>query len=196
VTKSRPAVVGIVLGLVLLAVVACFAIFLPKARASIALPDTLPGGWTAMDLASAYSGASSVSASDIPQYQKAFSDEMTYQDATIPKVTGVDSSTRGYGNADLSHTVVVQVFDTDGGVLAPYDLTDPGDVNSGSQVEQLTKQGNATCVEYGSTGTDGTLTETYSECLLSGAGREVHVTGDLDVSDLAAFAQTVLDKVS
>ena len=72
--------VGIALGVVLLGLVAAFAIALPKAADAeeprppprhLTLPDTLPGGYTAADLPEAFTGEYAERADEVSEQQQA-----------------------------------------------------------------------------------------------------------------------------
>jgi hypothetical protein len=146
--------VGIALGVVLLGLVAAFAIALPKAADAdagdaaveaapgpLTLPDTLPGGYTAADLPEAFTGDYADRADEIAKAQQAILD---HGNKVLADVLGEPAVTRTYASADL-HAVFVQGFRAAGGAFAPDSLPDPASAQ-GQAVPELLSVGDGVCI--------------------------------------------------
>lgn len=148
---------GIAVGIVLLGLLAAFAIALPKAHGEtddapppidLALPDTLPGGYAAADdPASFANGQLAQQAKQIAQQQAA---STKYGNEVLPRVLGTPAATRSYV-VDGTKAVFVQVFQAQGGAFAPTVLTDPTTTNGGGGTT-MQEVGDGACIlTYGQT---------------------------------------------
>lgn len=152
--------VGIAVGVVLLGLLAAFAIGLPKAddteepapEIEIALPDTLPGGYSAADDPDSFTdGQLADQAEQIAQQQAA---STQYGNQVLPDVLGNAAATRSYV-IDGTKAVFIQVFQAQGGAFAPTTLTDPTTTN-GAGGTTMDNVGDGVCIlTYGQT-QDGT----------------------------------------
>ncbi|HEU5037472.1 MAG TPA: hypothetical protein VFT70_10735 [Nocardioides sp.] len=151
-SKSRTSTwVGIAVGIVLLGLLAAFAIGLPKAHGDagesapaldLSLPDTLPGGYAAADDPASFAdGELAQQADQIAQQQAA---STKYGNDVLPDVLGNPAATRSYV-VDGTKAVFVQVFEAQGGAFAPTVLTDPSTTNGGggTTMEQV---GDGVCI--------------------------------------------------
>ena len=125
-SRSRTStVVGILVGLVLLGLVAAFAIGLPKAAGDdateaaadveLSAPDTLPGGYAAADDAASFADGDLAQQAEAIAQQQAASTK--YGNQVLPDVLGTPAVTRSYV-VDGTTAVFVQVFQSDGGAFA------------------------------------------------------------------------------
>jgi hypothetical protein len=129
--------VGIAVGIVLLGLMAAFAIGLPKAHGEsddsapeidIVLPDTLAGGYAAADDPDSFAdGQLAAQAEQIAQQQAA---STKYGNDVLPDVLGNPAATRSYV-VDGTKAVFIQVFQAQGGAFAPSVLTDPATTDGG-----------------------------------------------------------------
>ena len=144
--------VGILLGVVLLGLIALFAIVLPKttdaeaaestaeAPLELVLPDTLPGGYAAADDPASFKGSQlAAQAATIAKQQGANS---TYANSVLPKVLGRSAVSRTYVYGG-TQAVYVQAFQSEGGAFAPNDLADPA---SGTAPTQMKQVGDGACI--------------------------------------------------
>jgi hypothetical protein len=142
--------VGIALGVILLGLVAAFAIGLPKAvgdapdaeAAPVSLPDELPGGYPAADDPAAFADGDYASQADqIAKQQQEMTD---YGNKVLPEALGHPAATRTYV-ADGTIPVFVQVFRADGGALSPQSLNDPT-TSQGAGGTTMDRVGDAVCI--------------------------------------------------
>lgn len=198
--------IGIAVGVVLLGLMAAFAIGLPKAADAadaadsegaapeaieLTLPDTLPGGYSAADLAESFTdGELAEQAEEIAKQQAASTE---YGNEVLPDVLGHPAVTRSYV-AEGSKAVFVQVFQAEGGALAPNSLTDPASTGGAGGLTMENIDGAACIVGYGQS-QDGSLGDpTSTQCQLSQDGLTVQVQSNQVLGeDLVALAHGILD---
>jgi hypothetical protein len=165
--------VGIAVGVVLLGLIAAFAIALPKAHddtddapqpIDIALPDTLPGGYAAADDPESFAdGQLAAQAEQIAQQQAA---STKYGNEVLPAVLGNAAATRSYV-VDGTKAVFVQVFQAQGGAFSPTVLTDPATTNGGGGTT-MDNVGDGVCILTYGQSQDGTPGEpAASQCQVS-----------------------------
>lgn len=189
--------VGIAVGAVLLGLMAAFAIGLPKAVGEsdpepvvLSLPDSLPGGFAAADLAESFADGELAEQAEAIAEQQAASTE--YGNEVLPDALGHPAVTRSYV-VDGSKAVFVQVFAADGGALAPSSLTDPASTDGAGGVTMERIDGAACIVTYGQSEGEGLGDPMSSQCQLSRDGLTVQVQGESSAEDLVALAGAVLD---
>ncbi len=190
---------GILVGLVLLGLMAAFAIGLPKtadaeeggSQVELSLPDTLPGGYTAADLPESFADGELAEQADQIAEQQAESTE--YGDEVLPEVLGHPAVTRSYV-VDGSKAVFVQVFAAEGGALAPGSLTDPATTGGTGGLTMENVDGAACIVGYGQT-QDGSLGEpTSTQCQLSEDGLTVQTqSNQVGAEELVELSRVILD---
>jgi hypothetical protein len=195
--------VGIAVGLVLLGLVAAFAIGLPKAHGEsddsvpevdIVLPDTLPGGYAAADDPKSFAdGQLADQAEAIARQQAASTD---YGNEVLPDVLGNPAATRSYV-VDGTNAVFVQVFQAPGGAFAPSSLTDPSTTNGagGTTMESV---GDGACIlNYGQS-QDGTPGKpASSECQVSRGELTVQIqSAGVAADELVGVADGLLDDLN
>ncbi|MGK2874287.1 MAG: hypothetical protein ACSLEW_01440 [Nocardioides sp.] len=197
-SNSRVVLAGAAVGVLLLAAVASFAIFLPKADgdASIGvLPDTLPNDWTALDIDAAWASLPADSGTTVGEQSASFRDQNAYANQAISEA-GVDGVSRWYASADLTQFASVQLLDGPGGPLVPYDLSDPDQaLANGLEAKTIVPVAGGTCIETSSAGADGSAAVTRRDCQFSNdAGTEtVQITTSSDVDQIMAMADAILD---
>jgi hypothetical protein len=154
--------VGIAVGIVLLGLLAAFAIALPKAHGDssddsasqidIVMPDTLPGGYAAADDPASFAdGQLAQQAQQIAQQQAA---STKYGNEVLPDVLGNPAATRSYV-VDGTKAVFIQVFQAQGGAFAPTVLTDPATTNGGGGTT-MQAVGDGVCILTYGQSQDGT----------------------------------------
>jgi hypothetical protein len=177
--------VGIALGVVLLALVAAFAIALPKASdgdegavstEGLSLPDTLPGGYTAADLPEAFTGEYADRAEEVSKQQRSTRE---HGDDVLADVLDEPAATRTYASKDLQTAIFVQAFRAAGGAFAPDSLPDPADA-PGQSVPELVAVGDAACIvsrQAAQAGqpVDEAAPPAYAQCQLSEGDLTVQV---------------------
>jgi hypothetical protein len=165
--------VGILLGLLILGLMAAFAIGLPKAHGDeaaeesaeelvLTLPDKLPGGYVASDDAAAFAGGElAAQADDIAQQEAA---GRKHGDEVLPDVLDTPAVTRTYV-ADGTGAVFVQAFQSRGGAFAPNSLPDP-ESTGGQAGTEMVKVGPGVCIlSYGQAQAEGQAPPVaFSQC--------------------------------
>ena len=198
-TSSRTStVVGIVLGLVILGLMAAFAIGLPKAHGEerdqpreLSLPDTLPGGYVASDDPAAFKdGELAAQADTIAAQQRADAD---HGNKVLPDVLGTSAATRTYV-ANGTDAVFVQVFQSTGGAFAPNSIPDPA--NTGGQAAtEMKAVGDGACIlSYGQATAQGQAPPVaFSQCQVTSGELTVQIgSSQVTADDLVAVADDLL----
>lgn len=191
--------VGVAVGIVLLGLVAAFAIGLPKAadadetepEIELSLPDTLPGGYAAADLPESFAEGELAQQAEQIAEQQATSTE--YGNEVLPDALGHPAVTRSYV-VDQTKAVFVQVFQAEGGALAPTSLTDPTTTDGAGGVTMANVDGAACLLTYGQSQGEGIGEPTSSQCQLTRDGLTAQVQADqVAAEDLVELAGAVLD---
>jgi len=196
--------VGIAVGLVLLGLVAAFAIGLPKASGAddasaapavdLTLPDTLPGGYAAADDPAAFAdGDLAQQADQIAQQQAA---NTAYGDKVLNDVLGAPAATRSYV-VDGTNAVFVQVFQSAGGAFSPSSLTDPASTNGGGGLT-MAKVGDGICILTYGQSQDGTPGDpSSSQCQVTHDQLTVQIqSAGVSAEELVHVADGLLDDLS
>ncbi|MDH2414282.1 hypothetical protein [Nocardioides sp. CER19] len=189
---------GVILGAVVLALAAVFAIVLPKVNGDtgdVSLPDKLPGGYTATDLSDAYKNAPGATDDKVKQASATERSARAYGNKVL-KASGVEGETRTYVDKSLSAPLVVQVFRASGGAFSPFQFTDPKTAQQGQQVETLVRKGDVTCIQTGSADGKGGIQAAYVECQKSKDNLTVQVTSPLAVDKAVGVVDNVYDEVA
>lgn len=201
-TSSRTStVVGIVLGLLLLGLMAAFAIGLPKAHGEeetevreLVLPDTLPGGYVASDDPAAFSeGQLADQADTIAAGERASRD---HGNEVLPEVLGTAAATRTYV-AEETQAVFVQVFESEGGAFAPNSL--PAPAEDGTTSTDMTNVGDGVCIlTYGQPTGDGSEPQpAFSQCQVTRDGLTAQIgSAAVSAEDLVDVADELLDDLN
>lgn len=149
-TSAKTPVLGLLLGLVVLALMVVFAVLLPKAVGDsgasdepLGLPDTLPGGYTAADLDAAFAGQ--YDADQAESYAGRQASARKHADEVLAEVYEHAAETRTYASKDLSTAVFVQAFRAPGGAFAPETISEEGAAASGAASQELVREGDAIC---------------------------------------------------
>lgn len=198
VSNRRVVLPGVILGVLVLALAAVFAIVLPKVSGEsdeISLPDHLPGGYTATDLAAAYKDAPGATDDKVQQASASERNTRAYGDKMI-KDAGMVGVTRNYVNKDLSSPLVVQVFRASGGAFAPFQFSDPKSSETGQSTQTLVRKGDVVCIENGSADGQGGIQTQYVECQKSKGDLTVQVTSTLSTAKAAVLVDDVFDEVA
>ncbi len=200
-TSSRTSTwVGIALGIVILGLLAAFAIALPRRAATtdvkdavieLSLPDTLPGGYIASDDAKAFAGGQlAAQADDIAKQESA---NHTYGNKVLPDVLGTSASTRTYV-ANGTDAVFVQVFQSTGGAFAPNSIPDPA--NTGGQAAtEMKAVGDGACIlSYGQATAQGQAPPVaFSQCQVTSGELTVQIgSSKVAGEDLVSAADDLL----
>jgi hypothetical protein len=197
--------VAIALGVVLLGLLAAFAIGLPKASPAedskgsqsvdLTLPDTLRGGYAAADDAASFKGGQLAQQADaIAEQQQA---STTYGNKVLPEVLGTSAATRSYV-VDGTKAVFVQAFQSTGGAFAPSTLTDPSTSNGagGTTMESV---GDGACIlSYAPTqgGAQPSTAPSSSQCQVTRDTLTVQIqSSEVPAKDLVTVADSLLDQL-
>jgi hypothetical protein len=202
--SRKPIWVGIALGVVLLGLMAAFAIGLPKAAdadegappaGDLSLPDTLPGGYTAADLPEAFTGEYADRAEEVSKLQQSARE---HGDQVLADVLSEPAVTRTYASKDLKTAVFVQGFRAAGGAFAPDSLPDPADTQ-GQSVPQLVAVGDGACIvsppttQAGAPPADASAPPAYAQCQVSEGELTVQVGAQgLQAESMVEIADHVL----
>ncbi|NHC23934.1 hypothetical protein G6553_12215 [Nocardioides sp. IC4_145] len=149
--SAKTSVLGLVAGVVVLALLVVFAVLLPKAvdgsagaEEPIGLPDTLPGGYTASDLEEAFAEQYDAEQAGVVADRESASREHT--DEVLADVYDYAAETRVYASEDLSTAVSVQAFRAAGGAFAPERISEDDAAASGGASQELVREGDAVCI--------------------------------------------------
>lgn len=198
-SKNRVVLLGAVLGVILLGLMAVFAVALPKLHGdtgTIKLPDTLPGGYTATDLPAAFKGAPANAKSQVGTIVKSERASVEFGNKALKAAYGT-ARTRTYLGKDMQTAVIVQAFRSEGGSFAPFQYQDPKTAQQGAEVDTLVTSGDAICVEHGTaTGNGGRPQTSYIQCQKSDNGLTVQVTSQGPLSTSVKLTDTVYDKLA
>jgi hypothetical protein len=199
VSNRRVVLPGAVLGVLLLALAAAFAIALPKVNGessgAIVLPDTLPGGYTATDLAAAYENAPGATDDKVASASASERTVRAYGNKVLAE-SGVVAATRNYVNADLSAPLVVQAFRAAGGAFSPFQFSDPKTAQAGQEVQNLVERGGVVCIEHGSADGQGGVQPAYVECQKSEGDLTIQVTSTLALDKAVDLVGDVFAELS
>lgn len=216
--RSRAPWVGLAIGVVLLAAVACFAIFLPDASSGgessaatagsasqdpLVLPDKLPGGYTAADQPEAFAGTDAADQADTIAKQQA--QIRSYGDKQLASVLDVPAVNRSYADSKLS-ALFVQAFRAPGGAFAPEQFQDPSLPTQSAVTSQYVRQGDAVCIlqfqaaqptQPGAPAPAPSTTPSFATCQRSGADLTVKVSGQqLSAEALTATLDGIYEELS
>ena len=197
-SNRRVVLPGVIIGVLLLALAVVFAVVLPKANGDngdLSLPDTLPGGFSATDLSSTWKNAPEATADKVESAAASERSARTYGDNAF-EAAGVDAVPRGYIDEKFQQPVFVQAFRAQGGAFSPFQFADPKSAQSGQQVQRLVRQGDAICIEVGSSDGQGGSQPAYVQCQKSEGDLTVQVTSPLALDKAADLVDTVFDEVA
>jgi len=149
-SSSRNRLLAILGGLVALVLLAGFAIGLPRvvgpeAGAGLELPETLPSGWTALELAAP--GEEAGAAQD-EEYAAQQAQAVAYVNEVLGGVYAQESTSfQAYVDESLDNLVTVTLFDAAGGAFAPPNgVADPALFGLERAPTELTRVGDAVCI--------------------------------------------------
>lgn len=191
--------VGIAVGVVLLGLLAAFAIGLPKAAGEdepqamdLSLPDALPGGFAPADDPASFTGGQFADqAESIAKQEKA---NTAYGNKVLPDVLGTSAVTRTYV-VDGSKAVFVQAFQSSGGAFAPNSIPDPAQTG-GAPTTEMKGVGDGVCIlSYGqqSTGQSGPA-PVFNQCQVTDGGITVQIgASSVPADDLVTAADALLE---
>jgi hypothetical protein len=200
VSKNRVVPLGLLLGAILLGLVAVFAIAIPKLHGDgdIALPDTLPGGFTATDVPSAYKNVPSAAKSQVATYIKGEKKSAEFSDKALKDAYG-SGQTRTYVNLTpkSQSSIVVTAFHSDGGAFAPLAITDPSTAAQQGGGDVLVSADDVVCIQHLAASQTGATQTAYFECQKSQNGLTVQVTSQAtSLSGAVKTTNTVYKAVS
>ena len=192
---------GVAVGVILLGLVAAFAIGLPKVVddqgevAQLVLPDTLPGGYAAADDPASFEGGDYADQADsIAEQERSNS---AYGNRVLPDVLGHAAATRTYV-LDGTKAVFVQVFAAAGGAFAPNSIPDP-DSAGGAPATEMSNVGDGVCIlSYGQGSTDtGPSDPVFSQCQVTRQGLTAQIgSSDVDAQHLVGTADDLLEELA
>jgi hypothetical protein len=197
VSNRRVVLPGVIIGVIALALAAVFAIALPKVNGEgeLSLPDKLPGGYSATDLTSTWKNAPQATAQKVESAAASERSARTFGDKAFEDA-GVTAVTRGYVDAKFQQPLFVQAFRAQGGAFSPFQFQDPKTAQAGQQVQRLVRQGDALCIEVGSSDGKGGSQASYVQCQKSEGDLTVQVTSPLALAKAADLVDTVFDEVA
>lgn len=193
--------VAILLGLLLLGLVAAFAIGLPKAQGDeagaepealeLTLPDALPGGYVASDDPAAFADGQLADQAD--EIAKQEQENADYGNGVLPDALGTSAVTRTYV-ANGTEAVFVQVFQSEGGAFAPNNIPDPA-TSAGQPATAMSRVGDGACiVSYGQAQAAGQPAPVaFSQCQVSRGEVTVQIgSSAVGAEDLVGVADDLL----
>ncbi|UDY23901.1 hypothetical protein [Nocardioides sp. Kera G14] len=196
--KHRVVLPGLIVGALLLALVAVFAIFLPKVEGKtgdLTLPATLPGGYVAADRREAYESLTSATDADKANYVTSQVNAGKFA-AKSYKAMGVEGVSRNYLTKDGQQFVAVQLIRAQGGAISPFLFTDPKTAEQGTQLDHYVKAGDATCIETGTSDGAGKVQQSVIECQKSEDGLTLQVTTQNSISAVGKLIDAIWDDVA
>ena len=190
-TNSRLGLaLGALLGVVGLGLVFAFAVVLPEITdpETVELPDSLPGGWVAVDIATPPDGSTDTGGSASAESQRKATD---YVREVYDEVYDEPVAFRAYTDKDFSHFVVVTVFTSDGGAFGPPNgVADPEELELKRATTELVRRGDVVCVANyqplaaGEDDADDSATPLGVSCQLPTGGHTIQLaTNGLSVDD-------------
>ncbi|MDX6374250.1 MAG: hypothetical protein QOD98_3238 [Nocardioidaceae bacterium] len=194
---------GALLGLLGLGLVFVFAVLLPKVTEPDAagLPDSLPGGWVAVDLATPPGGTTgSAGSTSTDSQQKATEYVRQIYDGVYDEPVAF----RAYTDKTFSSFVVVTVFTSDGGAFGPANgLADPKALQLKRASTELVRRGDVVCVaNYQPVGADENDTGQSAfplgvSCQLPADGRTIQLASNgLGIDDTVDLVLEVADSIA
>lgn len=196
--KPRVVLPGILVGVIALALAVALGVLLPKANGStgdLSLPDTLPGGYVAADLRTAYEGLSSTTDEQKAAYATQQVNAKNFAAKSYDEV-GVSGVARNYLTKDGQGFVAVQLIRAEGGVLSPYLFADPATAEPGSSVDRLLKAGDATCIETGAADGAGSVQQSMIRCQIAEHGLTLQVTTQAPLASVEKIIDDIWHKVA
>lgn len=138
---------GLVGGLVVLALLVVFAVLLPQATGGPeSLPDTLPGGLTAVDDVDDVPEAERAQAEDFAERQRGINDSGAEE---LEELFGAPAKVRSYYDQENDRQVTVTVVDTEAGPFLPNGPPfDASYLDLERNVSELVKSGDGVCALY------------------------------------------------
>lgn len=174
-----------------------FAVLLPRAAGgshggSVAeLPDTLPGGWIALEEAAPPEGA----AEDFAEQRQAAID---FVGQTLDDVYDVGTAFRAYATEDLSNVITVMAFAAPGGAFGPANgVSDPEPQGLDKAPIELVREGDAVCVVTNQPGQPGQPSDPAAmplavSCQLSEGGQTYQIgSQQLSVEETVELLEAV-----
>ena len=193
---------GALLGILGLALFVVFAVALPKLTEpdDAELPDSLPGGWVAVDIATAPGGSTDTSDSTSTDSQR---EATEYVHKIYAEVYDEPVAFRAYTDKDFSTFVVVTVFTSDGGAFGPANgLGDPEVLELKRASTELVRRGEVVCVaNYQPVSVDEDDTEDSDlplgvSCQLPSDGHTIQLaTNGLSLDDTVDLVREVADSI-
>lgn len=143
-SAPSPALLGLLVGLVLLAVIVAFAVLLPRAgeTSSGALPDTLPGGLTATDVVDETLG----DPAEAQEFATVQADLVASAEVRLQELYDVPAHVRTYRDPERGVQVTVLVVEQAAGPFVPDGPpVDPSLLGYARNLTDLVTVGDGTC---------------------------------------------------
>jgi hypothetical protein len=194
---------GALLGVLGLAGVFVFAVALPEITDPDAaeLPDSLPGGWVAVDVATPPGGGTDGAGSASADSQRKATE---YVRRIYDDVYDEPVAFRAYTDKDFSNFVIVTVFTADGGAFGPPNgLADPDVIELKRATTELVRRGDVVCIaNYQPVGLDEDETEDSAfplgvSCQLPTDGHTIQLASNgLDLDDTVDLVHVVAESLA
>jgi hypothetical protein len=192
--------VGVGLGAIGLGLLAVFGVLLPQLTEddAVKLPDALPGGWVAADIATVPS-TNEGSTTDTGAREQA----TEYVRRVYADVYDDPVAFRAYIDADLTTFVVVTVFTSDGGAFGPPNgVADPDQLGLKRATTELVRRGDVLCVANyrpvaeDAEDADDSTTPVGISCQLPTGGHTIQLaTNGLSLDDTVELVHEVADSI-
>ncbi len=197
-TRRLGLAAGVPIGVAFLGLLVFFAVLLPRLSEddAVALPDALPGGWIAADLAPAVDADDADAAA-----RERFTD---YVREVYTEVYDEPVAFRAYTVKDLSAFIVITVFTSEGGAFGPPNgVADPEALELKRAPIQLVRRGDVVCmanyraVAEGEEDTEGSEVPTSVGCQLPVGGHTIQVSsnGNISLDATIKLAHDVADRI-
>ena len=193
--------VGVGLGAVGLALMFVFAVVLPEVTEpdEVELPDSLPGGWVAADVAAIPTDL--VDEGDAAEFAESRERATEFVREVYAEVYDEPVAFRAYTDKDLSQFVVVTVFTSDGGAFGPPNgVADPEVLQLQRATTELVRHGDVVCVAnyqpvaQGEEADEDADTPLGVSCQLPSEGRTIQLTTNgLSVDETVQLVHDVED---
>jgi len=195
-------VVGVGLGVLGLGLMFLFAVGLPHVTSAdeVELPDSLPGGWVAADVAAVPGDLDDADAEEFIESRERATE---YVREVYDDVYDEPVAFRAYTDKDLAQFVVVTVFTSDGGAFGPPNgVADPEALQLERATTELVRRGDVVCianyqpVAVGEDGGADADTPLGVSCQLPTGGHTIQLaTNGLSLDDTVRLVHDVADEI-
>jgi hypothetical protein len=203
-TRRLGLAAGVPVGIGVLAALVLFVVALPQLTedGEVELPDSLPGGWVAVDLAT-LPGEDEAGSADPEAITEGRLEATEYVRRVYADIYDDPVAFRAYTDAEFSTFVVVTVFTSDGGAFGPPNgIADPEALELKRPTTELVRDGDVVCVvnfapiREGEVDTDDSGVPLGVSCQLPTAGHTIQLASNgVSLDDTVQLVHDVADRI-